>query len=576
MTARSPGKLALTLVVLGALAGLSGWALGEGWRDGVLGERRMLFLTGFAAASFGIGLALTGPLRLRRVALPALGCGVVLAGLLWWAAGRHADVSDFLDLGYPLLCFGMALVIVTPFLLSLLSDPEGWRSYPVLFAQSWQIAVRFLAGALFTALFWGLLSLSDALLQIVGLPLMEMVTRHPPVTWALTGAVFGLALAAVHEMAAYLAPDLVLRLLRLFVPVVLLVVAVFLVALPVQGWDGLVRGFSPAATLMAFGIAAVVLVTVAVDRNRQEAVQAPLMRWATVGLAALVLVLAALAVWAIWMRVSAYGWTPARLMAFTVAAVLVVYGIGYVAALVLRAGWMARIREVNIWMALATLAVCVIWLTPLFVPERISAEDQAQRALAGLPARALALDELAGDWGLAGQAAQERIAAARPELADPETRRLARGSAAPAPSSSQRARLLAILPVYPGDMTLGGDALRELGDVQIANLLRACDNRLSEGPGCALYFARFLPGDPQARGLVFRRVAPDQVEVGAVTLRNGRLLSGGTVAGLGGEPGPAWRLRDAHLAALHRGEAVLEPRELQVLRLGDRSLFAHN
>ena len=60
-----------------------------------------------------------------------------------------------------------------------------------------------------------------------------------------------LALAVVTELSDYVSPFLILRLLRLMLPPVLLVLAVFLLALPLRGLSGLFGGLSAAATLLA-------------------------------------------------------------------------------------------------------------------------------------------------------------------------------------------------------------------------------------------------------------------------------------------------------------------------------------
>ena len=83
------------------------------------------------------------------------------------------------------------------------------------------------------------------MLGIVGIDVIGRLLEHEAVILTLTGAVFGLGMAVIHDLADLLSPYVVLRMFRLFLPVVLAVMAVFLVALPFRGLDGLVSGLSP-------------------------------------------------------------------------------------------------------------------------------------------------------------------------------------------------------------------------------------------------------------------------------------------------------------------------------------------
>jgi hypothetical protein len=73
-------------------------------------------------------------------------------------------------------------------------------------------------------------------------------------SWCRHGAdrrgLLGLGMAVIHDLAELLSPYVVLRVFRLFLPVVLAVMAIFLVALPFRGLDGLAGGLSPAMLLL--------------------------------------------------------------------------------------------------------------------------------------------------------------------------------------------------------------------------------------------------------------------------------------------------------------------------------------
>lgn len=567
MTPTPNARLLPFLMIAGALAGAAGWALTEAWDSAVLAPRALLFLTALAAAGFTLLLALSGPVAPARAVLPSVLAGAVLAAALWWASGRHGDVQSFLELGYPLAAFGLALSIAIPFLVAGLSRPGGWTDYPALFDATWETTVRLLAGVFFAALFWGLLSLSDALLRLVDVRLLEWVTDIEAVAWALTGTVFGLALAVMFRLSGQVSPVLLLRLLRLLLPVVLVVTLVFLAALPLRGWEGLAQGFSPAAILMAVALAAVILVTVAVDRDNGEAVHSRPWRMMTGALALCVPLLAGLGGWALWLRVGQYGWTPSRLMAASVAAVLLVYGLAYALSVLIGRHWMARLRAVNTWMALAVLAICLLWLSPAFEPERTAASDQVNRARSGVAGATLPLPELAQEWGRAGQAALDVIAEARPDLtAEIELARL--GRSRPAPESllaERRAAVIAALPVYPEGATLDSDSLAEMDGIQLSGLLEACARQVTGGPGCAFY------RQGEARALLLQKVSEDFVTLTPMHLSDGLWQPGGRLITLDGDQGPGDRV--AALEALHRGGVGTQSRTIEVLWLGDMLLY---
>ncbi len=107
-----------------------------------------------------------------------------------------------------------------PFLIAALGPVGNWRDYPELFNQSWNIVVRYVAAWLFMGLFWAVLLLSNELFGIIGLEILDDLLDIAPVPYVLSGLVLGLALAVVNELSEYVSPYLILRLLRLLLPLV--------------------------------------------------------------------------------------------------------------------------------------------------------------------------------------------------------------------------------------------------------------------------------------------------------------------------------------------------------------------
>ncbi|KMK68096.1 DUF4153 domain-containing protein [Puniceibacterium sp. IMCC21224] len=571
MDPETDARLRPLLMLLGGFAGVAAWLFADHFDDSFADPRAYMTLVVFASGFFGVLLALVGPARLGRSLPAALGIALVMAGLMYWASFRHDAPRDFLEMGYPGLACFLLWMIATSFAAAGLRNDTRWHAYDVLFDISWRVFIRYLAAMLFTGLFWGLLTLSDALLQLVGLRLLSLIRSVDPLPWVLTGAVFGLALAVVHEMRRMLSPDLLLALLRLLVPVALVVIAVFLLALPMRGLSDLVGSLSAGGTLMSAALAAIVLVTVAVDRDTDAEIALPWMRIATQTLALLIPALAALALYALWLRVGQYGWTPARLTAVTVGAVVAIYGVSFGGAVLLRHNWAARIRKANVGVALLIVAISALWLTPLMVPERIAAQDQLARYNAGrLPADALPLHELANDWGRPGR---EVLAVLKrdPTLGTEFSKQLQDGGVIPRDSVKARATLARDMPVRGAD-PLTAAMLSDLNDTEVADWRAACARTVRGGPGCGMVMGQF--SDAAVKGVVLLLQDDGTLRALSVMLMDSRIKLVGYVVTLTGEIGAG--LPPSALEAFHAGEVTIGPSMTPVLKLGSVEIFPHN
>jgi hypothetical protein len=497
----------VVMLALGALAGFAVWGLVELWEAALVPERAALALSVFAAAFFAGLLAMAGPLAPPRAAAGAAGIAAATAALMVWASLRFDAVAGLFDTPFPAAA-GLAVAgMPVPFWIA--AAGAGWRHYPTLFAESWSLVIRVGTAAVFTLIVWAVIGLSDALFGLVGLTVIEDLIDLPGVPYVVTGAVFGLALAVMLDLGDFLAPDLVIRLLRLLLPVVLAVLVVFLAALPLRGLSRLFGGISAGATLLAMAAAAVGLVTLAVERSEAEAVRGRLMAGAARLLAALAVVPAALGAWAVGLRVADAGWSPARLAAAVAAAIAVLWGLCFLAAVVSGRDWRGRVRQANVAMALAMLAAAALWLTPVLNAEAIAARDQVARYADGrTPVERVDLAALVR-WGRPGAAAIAELqrladggghAALAARLAD----RPSWDTAAPAAEpGAARAALRAALPVNPPAESAARDAVvAALGDWEVADWLRGCAPQGPDGrPACALVFADLLPVQPGTEAL---------------------------------------------------------------------------
>ncbi|MCG6557707.1 DUF4153 domain-containing protein [Ruegeria sp. 1NDH52C] len=395
----------LAQAAAGTLAGLALWALAEVWGGEVLPERVWLCLLSLVLVQSGATLALAGPVGLMRGAVMSLWLSLPATLLTWSVASRFDPASRLLQ--HPQLVLALAgfVFVALPFLVVRAEGRGRVFDYASLFAATWETALRFVLAWVFVGLFWGVLLLSDALLDLVGVGVIDRILEEGVLFYALSGAVLGFALAVIHEARSRVSPYPVLRLLRLLLPVLLTVMVLFLAALPLRGLSGLFGDLSSAAILLATAAAAITLISTALDRDEAHAVNSPGLRSSTRVLAILLPLPIALAIWALGIRVVGYGWTPARLFAALSAGLMAIYGLGY-CLLALRGGdWTARLRRFNVTMAVLVLVSAALWLTPLLDSLRISTASQVARYGDARAERAeLPIWEMTHDWGHAGQA----------------------------------------------------------------------------------------------------------------------------------------------------------------------------
>ncbi len=502
--ARQRGIMAL----IGALAGGSFHLLGLMIEAEWLAGRLALAAAVLAGVFFGGLLVTAGRLRLRRAAFGALAVGLGLALLVLFASSRFDAAEGVVTSALPLIA---ALVLATlpwPFLIA--AAGAGWRDYPTLFSESWGIVVRVTVAMIFTGIVWLVIYLSDALLGLVGLTFLDWLLAEPLAVWLITGTGLGLAMAVVDELADVLSPGLVLRLFRLLVPVVLVVMAIFLVALPLRGFDTIFGTVSSALVLLAMAGAAVTLVTSALDQEDALAAHSRLLIQATRALAALSLLPAALATWALWLRVEDHGWTPERLLAASITALALAYGVLYLAAVLRGRDWKEHVRQANVWMALATMGLAVLWLT-LLNPEAIAARSQLARIADGRT-KVEEIDLYAfSNWGLAGEAALASLKVMAGDNAALAARLAAQDApAAPEPDpAALRLALTRAMPLQPSDAearTLRDRLFAAVEAYDLQSWTDACAATLPQGgPGCVLVVADFLPDQAGEEAMLFTR-----------------------------------------------------------------------
>ncbi|MCU0826076.1 MAG: DUF4153 domain-containing protein [Tabrizicola sp.] len=491
------GQLAIRwqLAATGALGAAILWAVIELVDGERLADLPGLLLAAAVCTMFAGTLAMAGPIGLSRAGVRAAGLGLTVAGLIWLALQRFATPDDFFNSPLPSLAALTVALLPVPFLIG--QARGSWSDYGGLFQEAWSIVIRYAAAWAFTGVVWLVIFLSDQILQVVGITVIGRLLDHTLVPLVVTGAVLGLGMAVVYELADLLSPYLVLRLFRLLLPAVLVVMVIFLLALPMRGLDGLFSGLSPALLLLTMVGGGISLVAIAVDQNDQDAAQSPVIQRSAQAMALALPVASALSVWAVWLRVAQHGWTPERLFVALVALIGLGYAILYGIAVLRGLGWMERIRRVNLWMALGIIGLAALWLTPILNAEAISARDQLARYQSGrTPVADLDVYALT-KWGQPGADALAQLETLAKE---PGQDALAARLASPdggveVPTADLAAELADLLVVQPSGATGTRDVLLAAAqDYQLRDWRDRC--RAGGVGSCLLVVADLLPTRP--------------------------------------------------------------------------------
>lgn len=473
------------MAAFGAVSALAMYGLVQLADTQILQDRALLAAVTLIGTFCSAVLLMSGPIQMRAASFGGMALAVLVTGLIQLCALRFATVADFLNAPWPFVS-GMVLVTLPlPFLIAQRRGP--WRKYDRLFQEAWAIVLRASIAAMFTGLVWLLVYLFDLLLSLVGVTMISYLLEFDIAPYLITGGFFGLGLAVVQELSDVIGPNLILRLMRLLLPITLCAVVIFLLAVPLNGFSNLFSGLSVGLTMLSIVAVAAALITAVVDQRDSSASNSRFLQRCGRILAGLMVFVALLGAVAIYLRARQYGWTPERIFAAMVAALALGYGVQYAVASLASNNWMARIRTANVNMALAAIALAAISLTPILNAERISANSQS--------ARSDALPDIAAlkNWGLAGQA---EIAVLLARSKEPGQEALAAhlaGSETETVTTMSAADLKPLLPVSPPTADITG-FLAQLDPYIIAEAVPACKSEMpTGGKACVMITADFLP-----------------------------------------------------------------------------------
>jgi hypothetical protein len=289
-------------------------------------------------------------------------------------------------------CFPLAFelvvlwLLVLPFLQSRLTTGRWSIDYRTLFTCAWRNKITLAEAALFTALFWMLLSLWQALFHMLKIDFFKELFREPLFIYPATSIVFGFALHLIGSIDRLVSSVLeqILNVLKWLALVAGTLLTLFTLALLPRLPELLFTGQKAiGAAWLLWLVAVVVLLLNAAYRD--GTVERPYPRWLAFALRCVVpltVIVSLTAIYALSVRTRHYGLTVERVWALIVAGAALLYSCGYALAALGRGAWLAGIARVNVLVAVSLIAVIAAALTPLLSPYRLAANSQYALALA--------------------------------------------------------------------------------------------------------------------------------------------------------------------------------------------------
>lgn len=361
----------------------------------------------------------------RRFWQHAAAIAGVYALLAWWAAWSATGApgitssSVLTPFGFTL---GLALFVALPYLQCRLAHARWSAPYAELFEHAWQNALTILLTALFVGICWAVLELWAALFALVNIDFFRDLFHELPFAYLATGTMVGLGvlIARTQQRPLHVARQLLFAIFRGLLPLVALIALWFLVSLPFTGLAPLWATRSATSILMGVLLVLVLFANAVFQDGSGERPYPPAVRRVVEAALLVAPAYAALALYALALRIAQYGWTADRLWAVLAAIVLAGYACGYAFAVVRRsAGWLGALPRVNIVLSMVVMALIVLANSPALDPFRIAVASQLGRVHAGrVSAKDLDIEPLRFDNGRRGYLAAQALRADPLFLAD--------------------------------------------------------------------------------------------------------------------------------------------------------------
>lgn len=505
----------------------------------------------------------------------------ILAPLAGWAAwnatGAPGLRSQTILAPYGLTTC-LALFVALPYLQCRLAHGRWCAPYAELFENAWQNALTLALAALFTGICWAVLMLWQSLFMLIKIEFFRDLFGERPFVYLATGTMvgFGVLIGRTQHRPVQIARQIVFAIFTGLLPLLALIILMFAASLPFTGLEPLWKTRSAAGLLMCVILFAVTYVNAVWQDGSRPAPFAhgwarPL-RWiVNAGLVALPLY-AAIALYAIWLRVMQYGWTAERFYATLAAVVVAAYAVGYaISVLLSRTEWLATLPRVNIVISLFVIALVVAVNSPLLAPQRIGTQSQIARWKDG-ESKELDLEHLRFNSGRDGYRGLRELQGDGKVLADKQLAEdIARMLARVLPSGwippDEREKFAVKSIEELRGMVVAAENSAAPGDDFLAALLSGDTGKGScRLPGSAcVYIGRDFDGDGSDDALLCETETPDDAFCALWTKQDGRWVRVATSRFSHPSISPDRpKLRER----LRAGEIVIEPRRWPDLRVG--------
>lgn len=389
MTGESSSKpLGAARLGIGFIQGVILWLLYEAAEAHILiAEARgaMQLVALFAPLILIGGL---GSLRTRTLLIWTGAAAVVLAGLGLWDAWRETEHLYRREPTWPSAEFILAAassLFIAHHLVEISDRSRRWIGpFTDYFDTGWKHGVQLALSGGFVGALWLLLFLGALLFQAIGIEALSDIIEEPWFIWPVTAVALA---AAVHltDVRTTLVRGVrmvALVLLSWLLPLLVVIVAPFLVSVMIVGLDELLGDVS-AAGLLLWATAALIVLTNAAYQDG-EAAAPPVLQWAARISCLLLVPLVGLAAYAIGLRIAQHGLTPERVVGVACVIVGACHAVGYAwAAIDFKNPWLKRLERTNIVSAVIGLAVLLAIFSPLADPARLSVANQMARLKSG-------------------------------------------------------------------------------------------------------------------------------------------------------------------------------------------------
>lgn len=315
---------------------------------------------------------------------------VVVLGMGGWLT--HAlDGLDRWEREGAMWAYGWSLLLMAllalPWLQYRIQKTTGTARYAHFYRQQWQNMLTVLLIGVANGLVVLVLLLWSGLFQLANINFFSQLFFESRWFLFLTlGLVTALTVILARQNERLIAASY--KLLALvatgLLPLVSLLALMFLITLPFAGVTAISARFSAASLLSSLAFIQLLLTAMVWEPQSPRLGYPRALRYLILAAIMLTPVYAAIAGWALWVRIGQYGWTPDRLHGALVVVVLLAWSLGYLASLLRRRDNPAPLMgRVHMGVSLLGLALLILLYTPVLDSWRISVNSHMARYHSG-------------------------------------------------------------------------------------------------------------------------------------------------------------------------------------------------